>query len=190
MKTTPRLLLVAAAAVLAAGLAIGAAAEVGGRTVPLESPAQLGTTIAADPEVKREGKASIRVQTRWPTTVCLAEIDDIETDDTTLVFRAQLKAQELEGQAYLEMWVHLEEGAYYSRGVLAAVRDTTDWQSAETPFQLKPGQVARKVTLNLVVKGKGTVWVDDAVLVDTAAPSSLELPAQPPAEAEAGDEDA
>ena len=34
----------------------------------------------------------------------------------------------------------------------------------QTPFLLQPGQKPGKVTLNLVVNGKGTVWIDDVVL--------------------------
>lgn len=33
-----------------------------------------------------------------------------------------------------------------------------------SPFLLQQGQKADKITLNIVINGKGTVWVDDVVL--------------------------
>ncbi len=38
------------------------------------------------------------------------------------------------------------------------------WKVIETPFFLKAGERTEKVTLNLVINGTGTVWVDDIVL--------------------------
>jgi hypothetical protein len=40
-----------------------------------------------------------------------------------------------------------------------------DWVTQETPFFLKPGENPDNVKLNLVIEGKGTVWIDDISLV-------------------------
>jgi hypothetical protein len=40
----------------------------------------------------------------------------------------------------------------------------TDWKIIQTPFLFQKGQRRDKVTLNLVINGKGTVWIDDIVL--------------------------
>jgi hypothetical protein len=40
-----------------------------------------------------------------------------------------------------------------------------DWSTLQTPFFLQPGQSAKMVTLNIVINGKGTVWVDDVHLL-------------------------
>ena len=47
----------------------------------------------------------------------------------------------------------------------SVVSGTTDWKTLQTPFFLKEGQRATKVTLNIVINGKGTVWVDDVKLL-------------------------
>jgi len=45
------------------------------------------------------------------------------------------------------------------------VAGTMDWKTLQTPFYLQPGQSAKKATLNIVINGKGTVWVDDIYLL-------------------------
>ena len=40
----------------------------------------------------------------------------------------------------------------------------SDWKTIQTPFMFQKGQKPDKVTLNIVINGKGTVWVDDLVL--------------------------
>ena len=36
--------------------------------------------------------------------------------------------------------------------------------SIQTPFLFQKGQKFEKVTLNIIINGKGAVWVDDIVL--------------------------
>ena len=45
-----------------------------------------------------------------------------------------------------------------------AVSQKSDWKTIQTPFMFQKGQKPDKVTLNLVINGKGTVWIDDIVL--------------------------
>jgi hypothetical protein len=40
----------------------------------------------------------------------------------------------------------------------------TKEKQIEAPFFLKAGQKPEKITLNLVINGTGTVWIDDIVL--------------------------
>ena len=47
----------------------------------------------------------------------------------------------------------------------SVVTGTTEWKKLETPFFLQPGQKAERVTLNIVINGKGAVWVDDVRLL-------------------------
>ncbi|MCH7556135.1 MAG: hypothetical protein IIB56_01620 [Planctomycetes bacterium] len=42
---------------------------------------------------------------------------------------------------------------------------TTDWTTEKIPFLLKKGQNPDNVKLNLVIDGKGTVWIDDIRLL-------------------------
>ena len=71
---------------------------------------------------------------------------------------------DLEGVAFLEMWVQFDGAQYFSRGLNDAVKNKTAWKTVQTPFFFQQGQSPDKVVLNLVINGKGTVWVDDIVL--------------------------
>jgi hypothetical protein len=46
----------------------------------------------------------------------------------------------------------------------SAVIDKSDWRLIHTPFIFQRGQKPDKVTLNIIINGKGTVWVDDVML--------------------------
>ena len=129
----------------------------------LDNASAIGTTIQTDTQVKTEGKASIKITTQWPTTICLGEVAGLNIENAKLVYKARVKS-DLDGSAFLELWAHVGGGQYFSRGMDDVVSQKTDWKIIQTPFLLKKGQRPDKVTLNLVINGKGTVWIDDIVL--------------------------
>ena len=129
----------------------------------LDDATAIGTTIQTDTQVKAEGKGSIKITTQWPTTICLGEVPGLNVENAKLVYKAKVKSN-LEGTAFLEMWAHIGGGQYFSRGMDDVVKQKTDWKVIQTPFLFQKGQRPDKVTLNLVINGKGTVWIDDIVL--------------------------
>jgi hypothetical protein len=129
----------------------------------LDDPSVASPRIVADAEVKVEGKSSLKITTQWPTTVCLGEIDRPDIDDGELIYSAEVKT-DIDGAAFLEMWVHFGGRQYFSKGINDAVSQKTDWRTITTPFTFQKGQKPEKVTLNLIINGKGTVWIDDIVL--------------------------
>jgi hypothetical protein len=46
----------------------------------------LGTTVTTDTSFRTEGGASIRVTTRWPTVINIAEVTRIAANGGTLIF--------------------------------------------------------------------------------------------------------
>lgn len=129
----------------------------------LDDTSSLGLTVQADEETKAEGKASIRMTTLWPTTVCVGVVPGLDVEDAQLIFKAKVKT-DLQGSAFLEMWVQVGEGQYFSKGMNDPVTGKSDWKTIQTPFQFQKGQKPDKVTLNIVINGQGTVWIDDIVL--------------------------
>ncbi len=129
----------------------------------LDDASVIGTTIQTDTQVKAEGKGSIKITTQWPTTICLGEVTGLNIEDAKLVYKAKVKS-DLDGTAFLEMWAHVGGGQYFSRGMNDTVKQKTDWKTIQTPFLFQKGQKPDKVTLNLVINGKGTVWIDDIIL--------------------------
>ena len=133
------------------------------RKLSLDDASSIGTTIQTDSNVKTEGKSSIRITTIHPTTVCLGEVTGLDVENAMLLYKAKVKS-DLDGGAFLEMWVNVGGGQYFSRGMNDPIKGKSDWKSIQTPFMFQKGQKPDKVTLNLVINGKGIVWIDDVVL--------------------------
>jgi len=131
----------------------------------LDDASSLGTTVSTDLTTKQEGNGSIKISTVWPTTICLGEVQGLNVENARIIYRARVKSENLAGNAFLEMWCHVGGGQYFSRGMNSVVTGTMDWVTLETPFFLQKGQRGEKATLNIVINGKGTVWVDDVRLV-------------------------
>jgi hypothetical protein len=122
--------------------------------------------VAIDREISSDGEGSLRISADQPVTIRLYETGDLDVEDARLLYQARLRTEDIEGQAYLEMWCHFEGvGEYFSRALHAPLQGTTDWTTQETPFFLKAGQNPDNVKLNLVIAGTGTAWVDDIRLV-------------------------
>ena len=136
------------------------------KRVPLDNHATLGTQVTADTTARTEDGASIRVGTRWPTVINIDEATRIgAVEGGELVFQDNLRARALDGTAYLEMWCHFADGSrYFARGLDSSVSGSTEWTPVRAVFRLAPGQRPSRVTLNLVVNGIGTVWIDEARL--------------------------
>lgn len=133
------------------------------KKLSLDDASSIGTTIQTDSKVKTEGKGSVRITTKHPTTVCLGEVTGLEIENAKLIYKAKVKS-ELDGVAFLEMWAYVGGGQYFSKGMNDPIKGKSDWKSIQTPFMFQKGQKPDKVVLNLVINGKGTVWVDDVVL--------------------------
>jgi len=124
------------------------------------------TGVALDAANSTDGNGSLRIEATAPTVVYLYEVHDIDLDNATLFYRARVKTEGLEGQAYLEMWCHFPGGGeYFSRGLQSPVSGTQGWTTAETPFLLRQGENPDYVKLNLVIDGTGTAWIDDIRLL-------------------------
>ena len=124
------------------------------------------SNVAADSAVSSDGTASLRVSAPGPTTVNLFELGDVDVENAKIVYRAMLRSEKLSGKSYLEMWVHFKDGGeYFSRGLDRTITGTTNWMTMEIMFILEKGQNPDNVRLNLVIEGKGTVWIDDIVIL-------------------------
>jgi len=113
-----------------------------------------------------EGKGWL-IDSQEDQTVRLFEVADPGVEDCMLAYRAAMKSEGLTGRAYLEMWCRLPgQGEFFSRGLHQALKRSTDWSSYETPFRLKKGQRPDLIKLNVVVEGRGKVWVRSVELIE------------------------
>ena len=136
---------------------------------PPEMMRQFQTT---DPTVSRDGITLAQdgwvVDSKEAQTVRLFEVQDPQVEQCLLTYRAKMKTDSLAGGAYLEMWCRLPgRGEFFSKGLQQKASGTTDWASYEVPFSLKKGQRPDLIKLNLVVEGKGRVWLKDVQLLKT-----------------------
>jgi hypothetical protein len=138
------------------------------KSIPVENMdgvlTQSGVTF--DKGVSSDGNGALRIDTVEPATIRLYEVKDVTVENARLIYRAHLKTRNLLGQAYLEMWcVFPGAGEYFSRALQNPLSGTLDWTTRETPFFLQKGQTPELIKLNLVINGKGTVWIDDISLM-------------------------
>lgn len=122
--------------------------------------------VSFDKQITADGNGSLKITAAQPVTFMLYETGDIDIENARLTYRAKLKTENLEGKAYIEMWCRFpSKGEFFSRALQSPVSGTIDWSSQETPFFLQKGENPDNVKLNLVIDGKGTVWIDDIRLV-------------------------
>ncbi len=119
-----------------------------------------------DRAVSADGDGSWRISATEPVTVPLFHLRDIDVEDARLIYRAQVRTEDVQGKVYLEMLCYFPRyGEFFSRDLQSPVTGTTDWSTEETPFFFEKGQNPEQVKLNLVFTGPGTAWIDDIHLL-------------------------
>lgn len=127
--------------------------------------------VAVDSAVSTDGDGSLKIEATKARTVRLFEIDDPDVEQARLVYRARVRTRDVDGKVFLEMWCRVPgKGEYFARGLHDPMSGTTDWVTQETEFLLQAGQNPDLIKLNVVVEGKGTVWVDEVQLLKTPLP--------------------
>jgi hypothetical protein len=122
--------------------------------------------VLEDKKISFDQKGSLRVVTKKPTTIRLFETGDIDVENARLIYQSKLRTEDVEGQVYIEMWCHFPgKGEYFSRALDSALSGSNDWASQETPFFLQKNENPDNIKLNLVITGKGTVWIDAICLL-------------------------
>jgi hypothetical protein len=124
------------------------------------------SNVAFDKQISSDGNGSIRITANKPVTILLYETGDIDAEDARLTYQAKVRTEGVEGKVYLEMLCQFPgKGEYFSRDLGSSLTGTNEWSSEETPFFLKEGGNPDNVKLNIVIDGKGTVWIDDIRLL-------------------------
>ncbi|MHC4424927.1 MAG: DUF4190 domain-containing protein [Planctomycetota bacterium] len=122
--------------------------------------------VGIDRQISSDGNGSLRIDATESTTVRLFETGDLDIESASVIYQAKVRTENVEGQVYLEMLCHFPgKGEFFSKGLTSPLTGTTDWTAVETPFLLAEGENPDNVKLNLVINGKGTVWIDDIRLL-------------------------
>ena len=121
--------------------------------------------VEFDGQLSTDGNGSLKVTTTEPFLVRLFEVRGIDVQNARLTYEAKMRTEDVEGQVYLEMWCRFPgKGEYFSRGLQSPLSGTADWTTQQISFVLGKKEIPDLVKLNLVVKGTGTVWIDDVRL--------------------------
>jgi len=126
--------------------------------------------LSIDKAISSDGNGSLRIEATEPITISLFDTGDIDIENARLIYQAQIRTQDVDHNARLEMWCHFPgKGDFFSRDP-TPVWGTTAWTRHETLFFLKDGENPDNVRLNLFINGKGTVWIDDIRLLKGVLP--------------------
>jgi len=121
--------------------------------------------VSIDKANSSDGNGSLRIEATEPITISLFDTGDIDIENARLIYQAQIRTQDVDKEALLEMWCHFPgKGDFFSRDP-TPVWGTTTWTMHETLFFLKNGENPDNVRLNLFINGRGTVWIDDIRLL-------------------------
>lgn len=88
--------------------------------------------------------------------------------------KGRVRYEDVQGVGFLEMWTYYADGGmYFSRtlgdsGPMGKLTGSSDWREVVLPFKGPPDTVPIKITVALVLEGKGTVWLEPFKL--SAAP--------------------
>ncbi|MDY6972326.1 MAG: hypothetical protein SV775_08350 [Thermodesulfobacteriota bacterium] len=122
--------------------------------------------IQMDEKITSDGNGSLRITADKPSTIRLYETGDIDIENARLIYQARLRTEGVEGQVYIEMWCCFPgTGEFFSRALQSPLSGSNEWTLQETHFFLKKSENPDNVKINLVVGGKGTVWIDDIHLI-------------------------
>ena len=142
------------------------------RQYPLDNTEGLITQsgVNIDKQISSDGNGSLRIEATEPITISLFDTGDIDIENARLIYQAQIRTQDVDKEALLEMWCHFPgKGDFFSRDP-TPVWGTTAWTMQETIFILKNGENPDNVRLNLFINGRGTVWIDDVRLLKGTLP--------------------
>jgi hypothetical protein len=124
------------------------------------------SNVVFDKEISSDGNGSIRITVNKPATILFYETGDIDAENARLTYRAKVRTEGVEGKVFPEMLCQFPgRGEYFSRDLGSPLTGTNEWSTEETPFFLKQGENPDNVKLNIVIDGKGTVWIDDIRLL-------------------------
>lgn len=138
------------------------------KNYPLDSMEGVITleNVEIDKEISFDGKGSLKITAMEPVVVRLFETGKMDVENAKLIYQAKLKCENLEGQAFLEIWCGFTgKGEFFGRGLQNAISGNLNWNTSEAHFFLQKGQKPDNIKLNLVINGKGTVWIDDIKLI-------------------------
>lgn len=105
------------------------------------------------------------------TTITVLDVPDPNITKPRYAIRGQVRYEAVEGKGYLEMWNHFPAGKpHFSRtlaasGPMQSIEGSSDWRPFVLPFFIGSAERPQKLVVNVVLPGKGRVWLGPLSLV-------------------------
>ena len=145
-----------------------------------------GSTMPLVEQAMSGGGYEVRVHANPPKPPLVIEMYRLDNPPITQSHYAIVGTvgyQEVSAPAYLELWSEFADGSrYFSRtladsGPLMNIEGSSAQRDFRLPFEARPGLTPKRLTLNLVMAGRGTVTIEKASLVEESLPTPSTQPA-------------
>ncbi len=125
-----------------------------------------------------DGTVSLKVvsSSTEPVTLPLTVLNNPPVTRSEYALEGQVRYEDVEGEGYLETWNYFGESEkYFSRtlspsGPMGVLKGSSTWRPFRLPFTTGDSvKTPSKIEVNLVLPGKGTVYLSGIRLVQTTA---------------------
>jgi len=125
-------------------------------------------------------RLKIENTTSTPMSVTVLTIDQPQIAGPRYRLSGRLRYENVEGAGYLEMWNHFPGGGqYFSRtlgdqGPMMKLKGTSGWRSFVLPFDATGAPSPTRLVVNVVLPGRGTVYLGPLELSDERGAASTQ----------------
>jgi hypothetical protein len=109
-----------------------------------------------------------------PSRVTVLTIEAPRITGSRYVLSGQIRYEGVDGTGYLEMWSYFPGGGQYftrtlgDEGPMMKLRGTAGWRAFALPFDATGAPHPARLVVNVVLDGRGTVYLSDMTLRDQA----------------------
>jgi hypothetical protein len=151
--------------------AVAAAPARADRKVPFLAKDKLPANVKVHAKGSPDDGAMIEIDPGKTAETKVIEDGDPKAPSHHYVLKGKIKYDGVEPAGYVEMWSHFGENeAYFSRtladqvGPMQKLDGTHNWRDIDLPFYSKPGMLPEKLVVNVVLPGKGKVFLTELTL--------------------------
>lgn len=117
----------------------------------------------------------LRVERGSEPTVTVLTIERPKITGSRYAVTGQVRYEGVDGDGYLELWNHFPDGSqYFSRtlgetGPMMKLHGTSGWRAFALPFDSTGAPPPSRLVLNVVLPGRGVVYLGPVTLIGGAA---------------------
>jgi hypothetical protein len=116
--------------------------------------------------------SSLKIESGSGAPVTVAIIDHPAIKEPRYAVTGQVRYEGVEGTGYLELWNYFPNGGqYFSRtlgdaGPMSKLQGSSRWRQFSLPFDATGGPTPTRLVINVVLPGRGVVYLGPVQLVD------------------------